>query len=68
VLKSRTASAELNSRLALNASQIWLDEAVCGGLVMWRDRIVMIGFQRVDVFKLMEQEIEAGVGSLGMSV
>jgi len=36
-------------------------EADCGGFVMGRERIVMIGFQNVDVLKLMEYEIEARV-------
>jgi len=63
--KSRTASAELN--LVLNALQMWKDEADCGGLVMWREMIAMIGFQHLEVLKLMEQDIEPGVGRL-MSV
>jgi len=37
-------------------------------MVMWRERIVMIGFQHVAVLKLKEYELEAGVGRLGMSV
>jgi len=51
--------------LALNALQMWKDEADCSGLVMWRERIVMIGFQHVDVLQLMEYEIAAGQGRLG---
>jgi len=39
-------------RLALNALQVWLDEADCSGLVILRESIVMIGFRYVDVLKL----------------
>jgi len=59
-LKSRVASAKLNSRLGLNADVV--KRSYCDGLVMRRKRIVMIWFQHVDVLKLMEYK--AGVGRL----
>jgi len=40
--------------LALNALQMREDVADCGGLVMRRERIVLIGFQDIEVLKLME--------------
>jgi len=36
--------------------------------LMWRERIMLIEFQHVDVLKLKEYEMEAGIGRLGMSV
>jgi len=50
-LKCVTANAELDSRLGIEYITV---EADCGGLVMLRERIVMIGFQYVEVLKLEE--------------
>jgi len=33
---------------------------------MWREKIVMIGFEHAEVLKLMEQQIQAEVGRPGM--
>jgi len=53
-LKSRTASAELNSWLGIECITDVVRQADCGDLVMWRESIVMIWFQLVDVLEVIE--------------
>jgi len=51
----RPAWAELNSRLGIECiTDVVYDERDCGGLVMWRERILLVCHQRVEVLKLME--------------
>jgi len=35
---------------------------------MFRERIMMMGFQRVEVLKYVDKKIKSGVGRHGMSV
>jgi len=50
---SRTSCAELNSQLVIECISDVVRRADCRGLIMWRERIVKIGFQHVDVLKLL---------------